>query len=134
MAEAPANGEKLPWYKRLFEARETDVFTSKLIRDGSKWVLDLLRNIIIVGVLQYLATKSDSIWMKGISALAYAALVAYCVSYLQWFSARADIGRNKFVGLAVSLGLTILVSGILITGMQLGLAKIVEEIAKAQVK
>jgi hypothetical protein len=55
-------------------------------REAAKWFLDLVRNIVVVAVLLAFASKSTS-WSVWILAhLAWLALTAYVVSYIQqWF-------------------------------------------------
>ena len=53
------------------------------------WFFAFLRNAFICGVLQYLADASGSIALQVFAIIAYVALAAYCLSYVNvWVSPR----------------------------------------------
>src|SRR5208282_50237 len=97
---------KLP----VVEATAIDIRTSGYIRNVCKWVLDLLRNIIIVGVLQFMAVKTANVWVRSASWISYAALFGYCGSYIQMWSARADVGRTLKVRLSVFIAVSVVLA------------------------
>lgn len=47
----------------------------------TKWILDLIKNAGAVGVLQYVAEKSQSRSLDILSKIALFALFGYCISY-----------------------------------------------------
>jgi hypothetical protein len=47
-----------------------------------KWWLDLIRNIIVVGVLRYFSLKSNDVVLQIMTYITYVALVGYINSFL----------------------------------------------------
>jgi hypothetical protein len=119
--------------KLPIESTENDVFTAGMIRDFSKWVLDLMRNIIIVGVVQYMAAKTESAWVEAASLASYGALTFYCGSYLFAWMPRTDMGESKVVRWTVFIGLTLVFIGLLAV-LNIVLYRVVGEIANAQTR
>jgi hypothetical protein len=103
------------------------------MRNVCKWVLDLLRNIIIVGVIQFMAVKTGSIWVKALSWISYTALLGYCSSYIQVWTARADVGSTLKTRLAVFIAVSLVLLAALFL-MNIGLDRVIDEVAKAQTK
>jgi hypothetical protein len=59
-------------------------------RAFGKWWLDLIRNIMVVGVLRYFSLKSNDIVLQIISFITYLALVGYINSFLfEYISTRS---------------------------------------------
>ena len=52
------------------------------IQSVYNWFFPFLRNAFICGVLQYLADASGSVMLQVMAIIAYAALAAYCLSYV----------------------------------------------------
>ena len=63
-----------------------------LSRSIYKWVLDLMRNCMVVAALAFLARRSGDWWMYGIAGVSYLALSGYCNSYIQ--EAVFDLNMN----------------------------------------
>ena len=59
----------------IIEATEIDLHITKQIREFCKWIMDLLRNVIIVGVIQYMAAKTGNVWIRAVSWISYGALL-----------------------------------------------------------
>jgi hypothetical protein len=60
--------------------------TAKHVRRLAKWWLELIRNLLVVSAINFLAQQSDSILLKGIAYASFLALFAYCTSYQNTFS------------------------------------------------
>jgi hypothetical protein len=52
-------------------------------RSFYKWLLDILRNCMVVAALAFLARRSGDWWIYGIAGVSYLALTGYCNSYIQ---------------------------------------------------
>jgi hypothetical protein len=60
------------------------------------WFFPFLRNAFICGVLQYLADASGSVTLQALAIVAYAALAAYCLSYINmWVLTPFHFVRHK---------------------------------------
>jgi hypothetical protein len=117
----------------LFEATASDIQVKLTLRELSKWVLDFLRNLIVVGAIKFMATKSDSMWLTGLSWVSYGALYIYLFTYLQYWSPRLDIGKNKWIQgvlyFTLSLGLVVFV-----TVTNVAFTNVIDQVAKVQAK
>jgi hydrogenase/urease accessory protein HupE len=115
------------------QSTENDIFTSGMLRDFGKWVLDLMRNIIVVGVIQYMAEKTGSIWVKAASFVSYGALILYCGSYIQIWTARVDIGKSHLMKISAAIVVSLVLIGLLVL-MNAVLYRVVDEVAKSQMR
>jgi hypothetical protein len=100
-----------------------------LIQSFYGWFFPFLRNAVICGFLQYLAEKSGSVTLQAFAIVAYVALAAYCLSYVNmWavtpfhFVKHRRLGRllDGLVTLAVLLSLGYAV----LAGTQFAIAEI----------
>jgi hypothetical protein len=57
-----------------------------LIQSFYGWFFPFLRNAFICGVLQYLADASGSVTLQVMAIIAYVALAAYCLSYVNMWA------------------------------------------------
>jgi hypothetical protein len=72
-------------YARFLHMSAADRWGGEKIRALTKWWLDLMRNVVVVSVLLYLAKKSDY-WPLTIAAyVSFGALVLYCLTYTAWW-------------------------------------------------
>ncbi len=63
------------------------------------WFFAFLRNAFICGVLQYLADASGSTMLQILAIIAYAALAAYCLSYVNmWVLTPFHFVKHKRLG------------------------------------
>jgi hypothetical protein len=60
---------------------DTEPKTAAYLRTFTKWLFDLLRNILIVGFLFYLAKMTNSIVLRTAAAVADGMLIVYLLSY-----------------------------------------------------
>jgi hypothetical protein len=72
----------------VWRHKEADTLVVRTTRQMIKWFFDLVRNVLIIGVLKYLATKSGSLLLKVIWDVAFASLGVYCLSYMQTWQFR----------------------------------------------
>ena len=78
----------MSWTKRVSEYfSNTFIVVPELVEGATKlnemckWMLDLLRNAVVVGALQYFADRSDSQVLKMTAVIGLCALFGYCISY-----------------------------------------------------
>jgi hypothetical protein len=58
------------------------------IRALIRWLFDLVKNILIVGGLKFLAIKSGSVVLSLVGIVAFASIMLYCVTYMQTWQLR----------------------------------------------
>ena len=95
------------------------------------WFFAFLRNAVICGVLQYLADASGSVMLKALAAVAYLALLAYCLSYVNmWVLTPFHFVKHKWI--AFSLDALVTVALLLSLGYAVwaGTSFAIDEIAK----
>jgi hypothetical protein len=100
----------------------------------AKWFLDLLRNAIIVGALQYFAKKTNSQAMDIIATLGLCTLFAYCISYTRVFFRPFHCLANQRLGQtldSIADRMLFIIISILVVGV---VQFAVNEIASAQFK
>jgi len=77
---------------------EERVVTSA-IQSVYTWLFTFLRNAVLCGVLQYLADASGSVMLQILAIVAYVALTAYCLSYINiWVLTPFHFVRPKLIG------------------------------------
>ena len=67
---------------------DSELKTAGYIRALTKWLFDLLRNILMVGFLFYLAKRTNNSILHVAAAVANAMLLVYLLSYLNTWSIR----------------------------------------------
>jgi hypothetical protein len=67
---------------RLTAIIEAPVKAALTLRALYKWILEFLRNCMVVAALFYLAQKSGSWWVIVIAGVGGYALAAYCFTYV----------------------------------------------------
>src|SRR5260370_11299467 len=65
---------------------DSDIKTAGYIRALTKWLFDLLRNILMVGFLFYLAKRTNNSILHVAAYVANAMLLVYLLSYLNTWS------------------------------------------------
>jgi hypothetical protein len=66
----------------VFHPIAQEQFLAGAVQSFYSWFFALLRNAFICGVLQYLADASGSTTLQIFAIVAYVALAAYCLSYI----------------------------------------------------
>ena len=72
-------------YAKFLHVSAPDLWGAEKTRTFTKWWLDLMRNIIVVAVLLFLAKKSDSWPLTIIAYVSFGAVVLYCLTYTTWW-------------------------------------------------
>jgi hypothetical protein len=113
----------------------TDLQTHNYVRQAAKWFFDLAKNARVAGALKFLATKSDSFLVKIASEVAFAALLFYCLSYVQGWHLRFF---HPWWPAPWAKALDLLISMVLIAPLfyviAISVPSAIDEVAKAQVK
>ena len=95
------------------------------------WFFSFLRNAVICGVLQYLADASGSVMLQVLAIIAYIALAAYCLSYVNmWVLTPFHFVRHKrlafFLDALVTLAVLLSLGYAVLAGTRFA----IDEIAK----
>ena len=95
------------------------------------WFFAFLRNAFICGVLQYLADASGSIALQIFAIIAYVALAAYCLSYVNvWVLTPFHFVKHKRLGFWLDALVTLAVLLSLGYAILAGTSFAIDEIAK----
>jgi hypothetical protein len=95
------------------------------------WFFPFLRNAFICGVLQYLADASGSGMLQALAVVAYVALAAYCLSYVNmWVLTPFHFVKHKRLGFALDALVTLAVLISLGYAILAGTRFAIDEIAK----
>jgi hypothetical protein len=84
------------WFPRLktylsgvvWRHEEALQINTRNIRALIRWFFDLVKNVLIVGGLKFLAVRSDSVVLKVVGVAAFASILVYCVTYMQTWQVR----------------------------------------------
>jgi len=80
------------------------------IQSVYNWFFPFLRNAFICGVLQYLADASGSVMLQVLAIIAYAALAAYCLSYVNmWVLTPFHFVKHKRLAFSLDAVVTLAV-------------------------
>jgi hypothetical protein len=74
--------------RKMVADSDTEPKTAADLRAFTKWLFDLLRNILIVGFLFYLAKRTDSIVLRAAAAVADGMLIIFLLSYFNPWAVR----------------------------------------------
>lgn len=72
-------------YARFLHVSAADLWGADKVRAFTKWWLDLMRNLVAVAVLLYLARKSDSWFLTIIAYASFAAVILHCLTFTTWW-------------------------------------------------
>ena len=126
-------------FKQLVEpAPAHDLFASsqaEILRGLTKWFFEFLRNVMILGIIKFVADQSGDPVLYGLYVLATAMLLFYILTYIHsWrlrpFAFLGDGGMAKSLDFAISGALAGLLVGLSIMALDIA----VNEIAKAQAR
>jgi hypothetical protein len=98
-----------------------------------KWILEFVRNCMVIASLFYLARRSGDWWVYGVAGIAGFALLGYCYSYIDSlpFELKATFeGRRQ----RLAIGLFALALQLLSLGITVGLYLAVDRIVTVQVQ
>jgi hypothetical protein len=79
----------------IFEFDERRAKIARANRALYKWVLDFVRSLMVVAALAYLAVKSGSYLVWGITIIANLALCGYCYTYFDAWTARREFFSQR---------------------------------------
>jgi hypothetical protein len=104
-----------------------------LSRAMYKWILEFVRNCMVVAALFYLARRSGDWWVYGIAGVSGFALVAYCSTYVEGVGFDVKI---PYVGwrLHATAAVVALVTQLLLVGITIGLYVTLDKIVTVQVQ
>ena len=104
------------------------------IQSVYNWFFPFLRNAFICGVLQYLADASGSVTLRALAVVAYLALLAYCLSYVNmWVLTPFHFVKHKWVAFWLDALVTLTVLLLLGYAVWAGTSFAIDEIAKGHV-
>ena len=97
------------YFKGTFRRNQNaDLDVAKDIRAFIRWCFDFLRNLLIVGLLQYMAQKTHSVMMARIADGALFLLIGYVWTYFFGWGIRPfHFVKNKIVEHTVAIICTI---------------------------
>jgi hypothetical protein len=90
------------YFRHLFEQPEKQVAAATVMRNFSIWFFGLLRNFVLVGLLQYFYETTGSTLLFYVHQLALLVLFLYCLSYVdQWYltAHRLNVAANVLIGI-----------------------------------
>jgi hypothetical protein len=112
---------------------ETDALVAAKTRAFAKWWLALLRNVMVVAVLQYVARKSDKLAVKIIAGVSFFMLLGYCLSYLQSWSLNPFFFiKNRHVQLLAYMIFGVALGVALLFSISAGIGSAIDEIPRMQ--
>jgi hypothetical protein len=131
----------LSWTKRVSEYfSNTFVVVPELVEGAKKlnelckWILDLLRNAVVVGALQYFADKSNSQVMKITAVIGLCALFGYCISYTRVAIRPFHFLKNQKLGLFLDIWTDKIFFWTISLGVVLAVQVAVYQIAVVQIR
>jgi hypothetical protein len=120
------------WVRERIYLHPEEAETNEGIRAFCKWLLDLLRNFIVVAALKFFAEKSNNTGLKVVATIAYVALLMYCLSYLQAKYINLQPSKNRSVNVALFWVLNLTVLGTLWFALSYSVQIVVSEISALQ--
>lgn len=72
-------------FAKFLHVTAADRWGAEKVRAFTKWWLDLMRNLIVVAALLYLAKKSDSLSLTVVAYASLGAVILYCMTYTTWW-------------------------------------------------
>jgi hypothetical protein len=121
---------------RLTAIIEAPKIANLIIRAVSKWVLEFLRNCMVVAALAYLAQKSGNWWMIAVAGLGGFALFFSCYTYVEPFKEHIweqfRLPRETRMQRILSVGLITLLFELVTYGIMFGLWLSINKIVEIQ--
>src|SRR6266478_7891616 len=111
---------------------DSELKTAGYIRALTEWLFDLLRNILMVGFLFYLAKRTNNSILHVAAAVANAMLLVYLLSYLNTWSIRPYQTYYRLQKPSVvDLIIMILLAGLIVLLIYIGIPYVANQIASA---
>jgi hypothetical protein len=116
------------------EINPREKVVAQWIRTGARIILELLRNMLVVGALQYLAQKTKSPVLHTLALVGFVALFSYCVAFTFVWSIKLpfSITKNSWVYAFVSAALHAVIVGGSYGLILSGILSAVNAVMKAQ--
>lgn len=106
-----------------------------ITRDVTKWGLDLVRNMVVVGALKYLANRTGAPFIKAVAEIASLFLYLYCLSYIStWTIHPFNFVTNRRVERALELIAAFVFSYVAIRLATFALEGAIKDLAEAQAR
>jgi hypothetical protein len=83
------------WCVACIEINPQEKLVAQWVRTGARIILELLRNMLVVGALQYLAQKTRSPVLQTLAAVGFSALFIYCVAFAFVWSIKLPFSITK---------------------------------------
>jgi hypothetical protein len=120
------------YLNRLFERPKEEVAAATVVRNFSIWFFGLLRNFVLVGLLEYFYERSGSPILFYIHQLALFVLFIYCLSYVdQWYVNLFGFLENKTLAHRLNLALNVLFTVVLFVLINRATGIVVAELSRA---
>jgi hypothetical protein len=117
----------------ILQIHPTERTVAGWIRTSARVVLELLRNMLVVGAAQYLAEKTKSPLLSAIAWIGYIALYAYCTAFIQvWSINLPAFTKRAWVYTTVWFALNMVIAMSLWFGISYVIFSTVREVIKAQ--
>src|SRR6266436_5569676 len=111
---------------------DSELKTAGYIRALTEWLFDLLRNILMVGFLFYLAKRTNNSILHVAAGVANAMLLVYLLSYLNTWSIRPYQTYYRLQKPSVvDLIIMILLAGLIVLLIYIGIPYVANQIASA---
>lgn len=122
------------YLKSLIQPDYGEIPHAERVRSFVKFVFDFIRNLLIVGVLKYFATKTESKVIGLIAEITFLLLIVYCMSYVTVWTLRPfhPLKTNTLRWAEAIIGFVVFV--ILWLVMRALLTTAVDELAKANAR
>ncbi|HVA17811.1 MAG TPA: hypothetical protein VMV59_08885 [Candidatus Dormibacteraeota bacterium] len=114
------------------DAIERSTAANKANRALYRWLLEFLRNIMVVAAIFYLAKRSGEWWLYIVASAGGLALAAYCYTYVENMWLAYDVRATGLRRHAVVLGGSILVQLILM-GIGISIYFAIDKIVSIQI-
>jgi hypothetical protein len=124
----------LAWWATYIEIDPRERIAARWLRAGARIILELLRNMLVAGALQYLAQKTKSPILYALALVAFGALFGYCAAFIFVWSIKLpfSITKNSTVYASVSASLQLLILSVSYGVILCGIFSAVNAVMKAQ--
>jgi hypothetical protein len=119
---------------RLTELLERPIRANLANRAIYRWVLELLRNCMVVAALLFLARKSGNWWLWIVTIVSGFALMGYCYTYVEnvsFYLLNTKV-PSKGWRMHVGIGIVTIVTQLILVGITAGLYVTLDRIVTVQ--
>lgn len=112
---------------------EDDRGLSDFMRGVTKWFFDLLRNVMILALIKYLADRTDSTMVYWLYVIGTGALVVYMFTYIaRWRLVPFPFLGNSWMGKLANAAVGGMLVGLFFLLVLTPISVAIEELSKAQ--